>query len=122
MASMKKTLLFAVAVLATMPLMPAAALAPGAMETSDDSRDHVKAFESLKQGKIVPLAKILDWLQANYRGYVVEIELEGEETPPRYEVEFVTDRGDFLEFHFDATSGRMTKVDGDGAETARKAP
>src|SRR5690606_19857591 len=88
----------------------------------DDAADHVRAFEAMKQGRIVPTTVILDWADKNYRRYVVEVELEGDEDPPTYEVEFNTDEGNFLEFDFNAANGEMIRVRGQGAERARRVP
>jgi uncharacterized membrane protein YkoI len=109
--------------------LPAAVLsaqtAPSAWfkdDDDDDALDHVKAFEALKSGKIVPIAKILDYLERNFRGNVVEIELESERGVMIYEVEYLTEAGNFIEFDFDATSGSVITIKGDGIENARKKP
>lgn len=93
---------------------------PRADDDDDDAADHIRAFEALKSGKIVPISKILDWLERNYRGTVVEVELEADTTPMSYEVEYLSDDGNFLEFEFDATNGALARVKGAGAEKARK--
>lgn len=92
----------------------------GAHDDDDDAKDHVRAFEALRRGRIVPVSRILDWLEANYSGNVVEVELESDSTPLSYEVEYLTDTGDFLEFHFDATTGQLLRVKGEGADRARR--
>lgn len=89
-------------------------------DDNDDAQDHVRAFDALREGKIVPLTTILDWLAENYVGYVVEIELEINSQSLEYEVEFVTEQGEFLEFYFDAATGALIRTNGDGAEAARK--
>jgi uncharacterized membrane protein YkoI len=108
-----------VAVLLPLGLMAAQSPAPPVVE-DDDAADHVRAFDALRAGKIVPVTTILDWLETNYRGYVVEVELETEDDGAAYEVEFVTDQGNFLEFDFNATTGALIGVVGNGAEAARK--
>lgn len=92
----------------------------GGGDDDDDARDHVRAFKALKDGKIVPIATILDYMDKHFRGSIVEIELESDETPMLYEVEYLTEQGNFLEFHFDAATGKMLNVKGAGAEAARK--
>jgi len=92
-------------------------------DDDDDVQDHVKAFEALKSGKIVPISTIIDWMEKNFRGSIVEIELEFVgDYPPMYEVEYVTDEGNFLEFDFDAATGALIRVQGAGVESARKKP
>ncbi len=91
-------------------------------DDDDDALDHVKAFEALKSGKIVPITKILDYLEQHFRGNVVEIELESEKGLMVYEVEYLTDEGNFLEFDFDATTGAIVTIKGNGIESARKKP
>ncbi|MBL8631065.1 MAG: PepSY domain-containing protein [Rhodospirillaceae bacterium] len=91
-------------------------------DDDDDALDHVKAFEALRSGKIVPITKILDYLEKNFRGNVVEIELESEKGIMVYEVEYLTEEGDFLEFDFDATTGALMTTKGSGIDKARKKP
>jgi uncharacterized membrane protein YkoI len=91
-------------------------------DEEDDSQDHVKALDALRSGRIVPISKILDYLEQTYRGSVVEIELESEVVPMIYEVEYLTDEGNFLEFDFDATTGAVRAIKGTGIESARKKP
>ncbi len=86
------------------------------------SNSHDSAYRALQDGKIVPLATILDWVEKNYRGYVVEIELEYHDSGrvAIYEVEFITDQGAFIEFYFDARNAKLMRIKGKGAESARK--
>lgn len=81
--------------------------------------DAERARAGVSERRFVPLASILDWLDARYRGEAIEIELEDDE-PPTYEVEWLTPDGHVVEFEFDARDGRLLGWEGRGLEDARR--
>lgn len=95
----------------------AAAAVPGAQ-----AGDAARARAGVEAGRYVPLASILDWLDARYHGRVIEVELEEEEgdEPPTYEVEWLTPQGRVVEFEFDARSGELLEREGRGLEEAAR--
>lgn len=127
MTSLRRTLLTRTLLTLVALALPAAMISaqqpsPPWTDDDDDAVDHVKAFEALKSGKIVPITKILDYLEQNFLGNVVEIELESERGVMVYEVEYLTHEGNFLELDFDATTGALMNIKGTGVESARKKP
>lgn len=68
--------------------------------------------EAVRDGRIVPLPEILDWLETHYMGQVLEVELERNEDRMRYEVEMLGPQGQVVEFEFDATNGELTGMEG----------
>jgi len=103
---------FALAVLAV--LVPAA---PGARAADDAAR----AREAVREGRYVPLASLLDWIEARYHGRVIEVELEEDDgEPPTYEIEWLTPQGRVVEFEFDARTGELLEREGRGLEDAAK--
>lgn len=66
------------------------------------------------------LESILDWLEHRYFGRAIEVELEADDDPPTYEVEWLTPRNDVLEFEFDARTGELLEIEGRGIEEARR--
>lgn len=96
-----------------------AAIAPaGRAETESDAE---RARRAAQEQRIVPLASILDWIEARYRGHAIEVELDDDEgEPPTYEVEWMTPAGHVVEFEFDATNGALLETEGRGIEDARR--
>ncbi|MGB0212095.1 PepSY domain-containing protein [Algiphilus sp.] len=82
-----------------------------AMADDIDWRDVHQRVES---GEYVPLATVLDWLEARYVGQVIEVEMEREDGIPVYEVEMVGPQGQVVEFEFDAADGSLIGIDGTG--------
>jgi uncharacterized membrane protein YkoI len=83
--------------------------------------DAARARAGVAEKRLVPLASILDWLDARYRGEAIEIELEDEgDEFPSYEVEWLTPDGNVVEFEFDARDGRLLEWEGRGLEDARR--
>jgi uncharacterized membrane protein YkoI len=98
------------------------ALALLAATTVRAADDAARARAGVAEKRLVPLASILDWIEARYRGEAIEIELEDDEAgePPRYEVEWLTPDGHVVELEFDARDGRLLEWDGRGLEDARR--
>jgi uncharacterized membrane protein YkoI len=96
-----------------------AAGAPGRAEQGDD--DAARARRAVEARRFVPLASILDWIEARYRGRAIEIELEDDDGgPPTYEVEWMTPAGHVVELEFDARDGSLLETEGRGLEDARR--
>ncbi len=80
-----------------------------------------RARAAARNGRVVGLASVLDWIEARYHGRLLEAELdEDDDEPPVYEIEWLTPAGDVLDFEFDARTGAMLEVEGSGMEAARK--
>ncbi len=80
---------------ATLPLLSAA----------DD--DHVDAYLLRQQGRIMPLAELLNTVEQELPGRVIGVELEREDGGLVYEIELLDKEGRVIELLFDATSGRL---------------
>jgi uncharacterized membrane protein YkoI len=92
---------------------------PRHVAAADDEGTRARA--AAKDGRVVGLASILDWIEARYHGRLLEAELEeDDDEPPVYEIEWLTPTGDVLEFEFDARTGAILEVEGRGIEAARK--
>lgn len=66
----------------------------------------------VQRGEVVPLETILDWLEANYRGEVLEVEVEREDGLVEYEIKLLGSQGQVVEFEFDGHSGQLMKIEG----------
>ncbi|MDW5378917.1 peptidase [Halomonas sp. HP20-15] len=76
--------------------------------------------EEVRQGRLVSLPSVLDWLQAHYVGQVLEVELERDDDATRYDVEMIGPQGQLVEFEFDAASGKLLDVDGVNVEAMKR--
>jgi len=94
------------------------ALAPFVVARADDAAG--RARDAVRAGRLVPAQSLLDWLEERYLGRVIELELDDDDSPPTYEIEWLTPRNDVLEFEFDARTGALLEVEGRGLEEARK--
>jgi uncharacterized membrane protein YkoI len=95
-----------------------ALLGSGSKAISDG--DAERARQGVEEGRYVPLATVLDWIEARYLGRVIDVELEEDELPPSYEVEWLTPQGHVVEFEFDARNGELIEWEGRGLDEARR--
>lgn len=103
------------------------AVAFGAMEGFADEGDHDRARRALEAGEIMPLARILDRVERDYPGRVMEVELERDDGRWLYEIKLLQDGGRLLKLKADARDGRVLGVKGRDADKVperktRKAP
>lgn len=74
---------------------------------------HWEALHSeVQRGAVVPLESILDWLEANYIGEVIEVEIEREDGHVEYEIKLLGAQNQVVEFEFDGHSGQLMKIEG----------
>lgn len=66
----------------------------------------------VQRGDVVPLESILDWLEANYIGEVIEVEVEREDGHVEYEIKMLGAQNQVVEFEFDGHSGQLMKIEG----------
>jgi uncharacterized membrane protein YkoI len=78
--------------------------------------------EAVREGRIVPLPDILDWLEARYVGQVLEVELERDDGRMVYEIEMLGPQGQVVEFAFDAASGELIGMEGVNIDGMRREP
>jgi len=97
-----------------------------ALPAAADS-DHERARAAVEAGQIVPLSRALAKVESLYRGEVLEVELEDDDHGDgkggrsfMYEIKLLTPRGDVLELKLDAKTLDVVKVEGRGAERARR--
>lgn len=56
---------------------------------ADDAKDHDRARQALESGQILPLKKILENVETNYPGQVLEVELERKQDRWIYEIKIL---------------------------------
>ncbi|QNI01678.1 PepSY domain-containing protein [Halomonas sp. SH5A2] len=66
----------------------------------------------VREGDVVPLETILDWLEARYIGEVLEVEVEREGNYVEYEIKLLGPQNQVVEFEFDGQTGQLMKMEG----------
>lgn len=125
-----------------LPLMLAAVLAGGPAVADDDDDDHGNrhhrrerdhdsdhdmARAAREAGDIVPLQRILDTVNAQFDGVLLEVELEFEDDHDKgrkpgwlYEVKMRTTPGAVIKLYYDARTGALIGTRGRGMDAARR--
>ncbi|MFG6176875.1 PepSY domain-containing protein [Halomonas sp. THAF12] len=101
-------------------LLVAALSGPAASVWADDDETWQSLHEAVRDGRIVPLPEVLDWLEAHYEGQVLEVELDSEDGERRYEIEMLGPQGQLVEFEFDAATGELVGIEGVNIEGMRR--
>ena len=72
-----------------------------------DLGDHDRARQALEAGEILPLEKIIDEVNRNYSGHVMEVILEHEDDRWVYEIKQLRSGGLLVKIHVDASNGTV---------------
>lgn len=75
-----------------------------------DSSDHDRARAALAAGEIMPLRQILEQVEKNYPGQVVEVELEQDDQRWVYEIKLLRTGGAMTKLKLDAKNGSLIKA------------
>ena len=75
--------------------------------SADRDDDHVEARRLVESGSIQPLEAILERVQTQRPGRILEVELEGEYGRNVYEIELLDDSGEVWELKLDAVTGEI---------------
>lgn len=104
--------------LAGFAILALAATAAPAPPSADD--DHDRAREAVRSGRVLPLRAILDAMERDFAGQVLDVELEDDDGAMVYEIELLAPGGRKIELVYDAASGRLLSANGPGVEAARR--
>lgn len=77
-----------------------------------DTHDHDRARQALESGEILPLRTILERVERDYPGQVMEVELEREDGRWRYEIKLLRRDGALVKLVLDARDGRQLRIKG----------
>lgn len=77
-----------------------------------DGRDHDRARQALEDGEILPLRTILERVERDHPGQVMEVELERKDEGWRYEVKLLRGNGELVKFKIDARDGKVLGIKG----------
>lgn len=67
--------------------------------------DHDSARRAVEEGRILPLSRILERVEAEHRGQMVGAELEDEHGRMYYEIKLLNDDGRLTKLFYDAQTG-----------------
>lgn len=86
-----------------LPLLPPAARA-------DDRRDHERARAAVQAGQVLPLPALLERVQRQAPGQVLEVELEQEDGRWIYELKLLQPGGQLVKLEVDAATGQLLAI------------
>lgn len=87
-----------------------------------DDAEWRELHEQVKAGELLPLSQILERVRRDYKGDVIEVELEDENGARLYEIELLGPDGQVVEFLLDAATGEMMGMEGTGIDAMRRDP
>ena len=74
---------------------------------SDSKDDHNRARQALQTGQVLPLGKVLERLEREHPGQVMEVELEREDGRWIYEVKLLQPDGQLVKLKLDARTATL---------------
>lgn len=99
----------------TLTALVLAALAPVVMVARPaiaDRDDHNRARAAVRDGRALPLERIVAQAKEQFGGEVLDVELEEERNGLRYELKLMAADGRILKVEYDATTGALVHVKG----------
>lgn len=86
----------------------------------DHHSDQDRARDALRQGRVVPLNKILEKVEKDYSGKVIQVELEDHGRQLYYEVKMLADTGRLIELRYDAHEATLLNSQDSDIMSARR--
>jgi len=86
-------------------------LGAGASQAGE-SYDHDRARRALESGEILPLRAILDRVDRDYPGQIMEVELERDDARWLYEIKLLRTDGALVKLKIDARDGALLGIKG----------
>jgi len=96
-----------------------ALLGVGASQAADE-HDHDRARRALESGEIVPLRTILERVERDYPGQIMEVELEREDARWIYEIKLLRTGGALVKLEIDARDGKLLGIKGPKGKDGRR--
>ncbi|MBZ9540140.1 peptidase [Modicisalibacter tunisiensis] len=90
------------------------------LSTAAAEDDWHSLHDAVRDGRLVALPGVLDWLQQRYAGQVLEVELEHEASSIRYDIEMIGPDGQLVEFIFDAATGELVDSRGQDIDAMKR--
>lgn len=105
---------------ATALVLAAAMAATGVRASSDSDSDHDRARDAVQAGQVLPLKTVLERLEREHPGQVLEVELERDDGRWIYEVKLLQSGGRLVKFELDARNGEVLKRRDSGRDRERR--
>lgn len=109
--------LCALAVLSTLGAGALVFQAPSVLADDDDWR---KLHEEVLAGHIKPLREILESLERDWQGQVIDVDIETEDGRRLYEIEMLGPQGQVVVFEIDAVTGELMGMEGSNIDSMRR--
>jgi uncharacterized membrane protein YkoI len=85
-----------------------------------DGHDHDRARRALESGEILPLRTILERVERDYPGQIMEVELEREDARWIYEIKLLRTGGALVKIEIDARDGALLGIKGPKGKDGRR--
>lgn len=85
-----------------------------------ESRDHDRARQALQAGEILPLRSILDRVERDTPGQVIEVELDREAGRWVYEIKVLATGGAIVKLELDARDGTVLRRRAEGERDRKR--
>lgn len=77
---------------------------------ASDKHDHDRARQAVQAGQVLPLPAVLEHLQREVPGQVLEVELEQERSGWIYEIKLLTPAGQLTKVKLDARTAQVLRI------------
>lgn len=89
-------------------LLVALLLAAGPAAWAGD--DHERARAALREGRILPLERIVESARQRFGGEVLDVDLEDEDDGFQYELKLIAADGRIMKLDYDAATGELLRI------------
>ena len=94
-------------------LVGIALLLAATCHANGDDSDHDLARRLLQEGRILPLAEIVETVRGKVPGEMLEVEFEADDGAYIYELKILRPDGRIQEVEVEAATGKITKIEDD---------
>jgi len=78
---------------------------------ADDESDHEIARSAVERGELLPLSRILELVERDFPGRILEVDLERERGRLLYEIEVLREDGRVVELTYDGKTGKLLETE-----------
>lgn len=86
----------------------------------DKESDQDRALAAVSAGQVVPLRGILDSVEQDFAGKMIQVELEDHGRGVHYEVKLLSDDGKLVILRYDASNGVLLNGNSPSVQAARR--
>ncbi|PWC36049.1 PepSY domain-containing protein [Azospirillum sp. TSO35-2] len=96
----------------TLPVLAAVLLLGAGTPACAGEDDHDRARDALREGRILPLERIVESARQRFGGDVLDVGLEDEDAGFRYELKMIAPDGRIMRLEYDAATGELLRTKG----------